>query len=222
MPSGAVLPVRGDVRRVYDRLGRIYGLIEEYLEGGLRRRGLQRLGLAPGERVLELGCGTGCTLVMMVGMTGAGGCICGIDATPRMVQLARHRLEKAGRGSMVGLFLADARALPFRDGAFDTVYASAVLELFDTPDIPVVLGEVRRVLRAGGPLGLASMPREGHERSPGLRLYEWAHRAFPRWASCRPIYVEESVRQAGFEVHGAEEVRLGGIFPMKVVVARRP
>ncbi|HEX77625.1 MAG TPA: methyltransferase domain-containing protein [Dehalococcoidia bacterium] len=70
------------------------------------------------------------------------------------------------------------------------IYMASTLELFDTPDIPRVLQEIKRVLKPRGRLVVASMSREGHENSKFLRFYEWLHQRFPRYASCRPIYVE--------------------------------
>ncbi len=69
-------------------------------------------------------------------------------------------------------------------------------------------------------MGIISMPKEGHEDSVVLRFYEWIHRTFPRYASCRPIYVEDSVRDAGFEIMEVEEMMMARLFPMKIVMAK--
>jgi demethylmenaquinone methyltransferase/2-methoxy-6-polyprenyl-1,4-benzoquinol methylase len=220
MPEKEMLRVRGDVRAVYGRLSRGYAVVEDWFERGLRRRGLELLDVRQGETVLEVGFGTGCSLVEIGRRVGARGMACGIDITPEMVRRARKRMEKEGLAGVVGLLEGDARHLPCRAGSFDAVYMAGVLELFDTLDIPVVLEEVRRTLRPEGRLGLASMPREGHEGSLPLRLYEWLHRTFPRYASCRPIYVDDAVKDGGFGVVAAEEVWLAGVFPMKLVIAR--
>ena len=220
MPKEEVLPVTGDVRATYGRLSRVYGIVEGRFQKRLRGRGLELLGVREGETVLEIGFGTGCALAEIAGRVGASGRACGLDLTPEMVARARHRLEKQGLASRVELREGDARQMPYRDSHFDAVYMAAALELLDTPDIPVVLGEIRRLLKAGGRLVLSSMPKEGHEGSLVWRVYEWLHRTLPRVATCRPIYVEDSVTEAGFEIITAEEIKIAGIFPMKIVLAR--
>lgn len=220
MPEQEVLRVRGDIRSTYGWISRFYGLLEDRFERKVRERGLELLAVGEGEAVLEIGFGTGCSLVAIARSAGAGGRVCGIDLTPEMVALAGRRLGKKGLGGRVELREGDARQMPYESGQFDAVYMAAALELFDTPDIPVVLAEIKRVLKSGGRLGLVSMPKEGHEGSLIWKVYEWFHRAFPRYASCRPIYVEESVTSAGFGIVAAEEMKIAGVFPMKVVLAR--
>lgn len=220
MSKKEILRVRGDIKGTYAKLSRVYAVIEATLEKKLRERGLELLDVQEGERVLEIGFGTGCSLVEIAKSVGATGKAYGIDVTPEMVESARRRLEKEGLTERVELYEGDAREMPYEDGRFDAVYMAATLELFDTPDIPRVLGEIKRVLKDSGRLGVISMPKEGHENSIVFRFYEWIHKAFPRYASCRPIYVEDSIREAGFEIVKAEEMKILGLFPMKIVMAK--
>jgi ubiquinone/menaquinone biosynthesis C-methylase UbiE len=94
---------------------------------------------------------------------------------------------------------------------------SFTLELFDTPEIPSLLEEVRRVLKPGGRIGVASMSKENGE-SLLLRLYEWAHRKWPKYVDCRPIYLEQSLRDARYEIRKKEKVKFFGL-PGEIVVA---
>jgi len=220
MAKREILRVRGDIRSTYSRVSRFYGLLEEWFESGVRRRGLELLDIREGEAVLEVGFGTGCSLVQSAASVGNKGKVYGIDLTPEMIDRAQRRLEKKGLSGRVELREGDARQMPCENGQFDAVYMSAVLELFDTPDIPVVLKEIRRVLKVEGRLGVVSMPMEGHEKSLVWRVYQWFHRMFPRHASCRPIYVEDSVKEAGFNILKTEETAVAGLFPMKIVLAR--
>ena len=219
MAQKEILRVRGDIEATYAKLSGFYAFLESILEKKLRKRGLELLGIQEGEVVLEIGSGTGCSLVEIAGYVGKSGKVYGIDVTPQMIELAKKRLAKEGVTDRVELHQGDARKLPYDNGSFDVVYTAATLELFDTPDIPRVLEEIKRVLKPIGRLGVVSMPKENHEDSTVFKLYEWIHRMFPRYASCRPIYVEDSIKDAEFEIARTEEVMMGGIFPMKVVIA---
>ena len=215
-----ILRVRGNVKETYAKLSRVCAVVEDRFEKGIRERGLELLAVREGETVLEIGFGTGCSLVKMARSVGETGRAYGLDITPEMINLAGERLEKAGLKTRVELCEGDARGMLYKDNQFDAVYMAATLELFDTPDIPKVLAEIKRVLKPDGRLGLISMPKEGHEKSAALAIYEWLHRVLPRYASCRPIYVEDSLVEAGFEIMETEEVMLGKIFPMKIVIAQ--
>ena len=94
---------------------------------------------------------------------------------------------------------------------------SFTLELFDSPEIPELLGEVCRVLKARGSVGVASLSKiKGNPLA--LRMYEWLHRKFPKYADCRPIYVEDSLRKAGFRIKTKEIYSLFAL-PVEIVVA---
>lgn len=214
-----ILRVKGEIKKTYSKLSKIYAALEGIFEKKLIERGLEYLDIQKGETVLEIGCGTGYALVEIAKSVGEIGKAYAIDITPEMVELARQRLERKRLTKKVKLSESDARNMPYRDNMFDAVYMAAVLELFDTPDIPKVLKEIKRVLKSDGRLGVISIPKEGYENSKVLGLYEWAHRKFPKYASCRPIYVEDSLREAGYNIIRTHEMLLAKIFPMKIVIA---
>ncbi len=106
-----------------------------------------------GARILELGCGDGKTLSALV-RTGRD--VMAVDFSPRAVSLAR---TVAQQGSGVGLAVADARVLPFRDAMFDAVVAVHVLGHSTQDDRARIAGEVGRVIRPGGLLYVAGFSR---------------------------------------------------------------
>jgi len=209
-----------DIKKSYGILSRSYAIIEGIFEKGLRRKGLQLLSVTSGEVVLEVGVGTGCSLKEIANRVGENGRAYGIDITPQMLDITRKRLEKAGLIDRVELHEGDARSMPYENNKFDAVYMASTLELFDTPDIPRVLNEIKRVLKPGGRLGVASLTKEGREDSLFLRFYEWLHQKIPKYASCRPIYVEKSVADAGYEITKTDDFVIAKLVPWKLLVAR--
>jgi len=207
-----------DIRKSYGVLSKFYGLLEKF-EKRPRERGLELLSVKEGDVVLEIGVGTGFSLKEIAKSVGAVGKAYGIDITPEMLRLTEKRLRKAGLMDRVELQEGDARAIPYEDNMFDAVYMAATLELFDTPDIPKVLGEIKRVLKPSGRLGVVSLSKEGGESSWFLRFYEWLHQKFPKYASCRPLYVEKTIEDAGFDISKRQEFMLMKLMPMKLVIA---
>ena len=111
----------------------------------------------------------------------------------------------------------DALDMAYKNNKFDAVFMSFTLELFDTPEIPKILTEIKRVLKPKGKLGVISISKEDGD-SLLLKLYEWAHKKFPQYVDCRPIYVEQSIKDAGFEIKHREKEKLFGL-PCKIVIA---
>ena len=101
--------------------------------------------LAPGTRVLEVGCGVGAVLAVL-GQEFPGVRLAGVDIEPKQLEFARGHLERAGVDA--SLVEADALALPFDDEAFDHVWMMWLLE--HIADAPAALREARRVLTPGG------------------------------------------------------------------------
>lgn len=224
-PSGPGEPARvgrprHEAARTYDRLSRVYDLSEGLFERGRQDLGLRLLAAGEGERILEVGHGTGRCLAAIAEAVGPDGRVAGIDLSPGMHRQAERRLRRTGLEARCDLHVGDATALPFGDGSFDAVFMSFVLELFDTPDIPQVLGECRRVLRPGGRIAVVSLALDPVS-GPVARAYLWGHERFPRALDCRPIPVADAIAAAGFEATRSVRSPLFGL-RVDAVLARRP
>ena len=214
-----VLLSKEHVRDYYNKIARFYDALAEHSERPMKELGLEKLAPAPGERILEIGFGTGHMLAEIARAVGEGGKALGIDLSDEMTVLTREALEKEGLLERAELHTGDASRLPFDDGSVDGVFMSFTLELFDTPEIPAVLAECRRVLRASGRIAVVAISRES-ERDPSVAVYEWTHRHFPNLLDCRPIYVERSLAEAGFTIDSAEVRRMW--VPVEIVLATSP
>ncbi|HUX47556.1 MAG TPA: methyltransferase domain-containing protein [Dehalococcoidia bacterium] len=167
-----ILPVtrtKEEAKRSYNRISRYY----DYLTGAFERKyaemALERLSVSEGETVLEIGFGTGHCLKRITESVGPKGKAYGIDISTGMMEISKERLEKADLEDRVKLFCGDAANLPFDDSVFDAVFMSFTLELFDTPEIPKVLEQIKRVLKPEGRLAVVSISKENGE-SIFLRL----------------------------------------------------
>jgi SAM-dependent methyltransferase len=111
---------------------------------------VERVGLRPGERVLDVACGTGVVARAAAGRVGRTGHVAGIDINAAMLAVARSL--PAGPGAGIGWFEGSALGLPFPAGCYDVVLCQLGLQFF--PDQSAALAEMRRVLVTGGRLGL--------------------------------------------------------------------
>lgn len=190
---------RLDAMRIYDRHSRWYDWISGSFERKYAEAGVAQLAVQQGERVLEIGYGTGHMLVALAKQVGSTGKVVGIDISKGMYDIALKRIQKSDFADRVKIICGDAVLLPFESNTFDVVFMSFTLELFDTPDIPQLLLECQRVLRKGGRMGVVSLSKKGAE---GLvtRIYEKFHSLFPKWIDCRPIYLSHILTENGFQV----------------------
>ena len=206
-------------KSLYDRISSAYDAIADVGEHQARERGLESLAVEPGERVLEIGYGTGHSLVELAKAAGETGHVCGVDISDGMYEVARQRLVAAGFEQRVELKVAGVPPLPYEDYVFDVVTMSFTLELFPLETIPVLLAEVRRVLKPGGRFGTVSMSTTPAGRKDSLleRTYKWMHQRFPHIVDCQPIDVTRFVTDAGFHITQHIEMEIWTM-PVFVVV----
>ncbi|MEQ8768431.1 MAG: class I SAM-dependent methyltransferase [Planctomycetota bacterium] len=207
-----------DNRAFYDRIAHAYDLLSDSSERAAREKGEALLAVQPGQRILELGFGTGNTLIELARKVGASGEVVGIDISEGMREVARGKLEKEGLMDRVMLTLGDARELPFEDDQFDGAFLSFTLELFSEDDMAKVLKEIRRVLKPGAELAVVSMAKvaSGEHESLLERGYQWMHQHFPHIVDCRPIDVKKTLEASGFQVEKEERLEM---WTMPVVAA---
>jgi demethylmenaquinone methyltransferase / 2-methoxy-6-polyprenyl-1,4-benzoquinol methylase len=128
-----------------------------------RRQALARAGLAPGQAVLDVACGTGVLSKGARALVGESGRVLGLDASFGMLLRAReHGIRPLARGL--------AEALPFADASFDLLSMGYALR--HVGDLRTTFREYRRVLRPGGRLLLLEITPPSSRRARGaLRFY---------------------------------------------------
>ncbi len=190
------------IKKVYDFLSRFYPLVAPF-ENRIRMMGIEMAGIRPDERVLEVAVGAGYSFVEILKRVGPGETVYGIDISARMVEKTRKRAERLGFTNF-DIRECDARALPFPNDFFDVLYNSYMLNLLPIKDFSVVLGEFRRVLKKGGRIVLVNLSKKDF----GPVFLEKIYRLNPYLlGGCRPVLMEESVREAGFRDIRREAVK---------------
>lgn len=207
-----------EAKSSYNKMSKWYDIMAGRYEKKYRDAGLQKLNAREGDVVLEIGFGTGHCILALAKVVGNSGKVCGIDISEGMCNIAQTRVEKAGLIERAELKCGDAAKLPFEADFFDAVFISFTLELFDTPEIPIVLEECKRVLRSNGRICVVAMSKKGR-KGLMMKLYEWSHRKFPNYIDCRPIYVQKTLENAGYQVIDVTETPMWGLL-VEIVLAK--
>jgi SAM-dependent methyltransferase len=173
---------------------------------------LGRIALNPGERVLDLACGTGAAARRAADLVGAKGSVVGLDLNPAMLAVA----QAGPHGARIVWKQGVAAELPFPDASFDVVLCQQGLQYF--PDKPAALREVRRVLKPGGRLG-ASVWRSLDENESYRQLNDAIERHVgvpalaPAMSFGDDAALKATLDAAGFTNVTVETVKLMGRYP---------
>jgi demethylmenaquinone methyltransferase / 2-methoxy-6-polyprenyl-1,4-benzoquinol methylase len=151
------------VRTMFDRIAPVYDAMNRAMTAGLDRRWraeTARAVVSPGDRVLDSCCGTG---DLAIAAQRAGGRVTGLDFSQRMLERARAKSDE------IEWIEGDALALPFADASFDAATVGFGARNLD--DLSAGLGELRRVLRPGGRVGILEITRPQGVLRPFYKLW---------------------------------------------------
>ncbi len=175
-------------REAYRRYAGFYdALFGPILQPG-RRAVIQALGCRPGERVLEVGVGTGLSLPMYPAWVR----ITGIDISREMLAKARARVAREGLANVDALVEMDAEHMSFGDGGFDRVVAMYVVSVVQHPE--QVMAELRRVCRPGGEILVVNHVRS---KNPLLGAVEKGLAPLSSKLGWHPDFELDRIRAAG-------------------------
>jgi ubiquinone/menaquinone biosynthesis C-methylase UbiE len=156
--SGMSAPPVDRTRRVYDRLASVYPLSTALFHSHAHRCAVEISGFRDGMQILEVATGSGEMFRRLVRGNRSGSTL-GVDFAPKMAARTQREAKREIPYCNAYCQAVDARQMPFRSEAFDAVFCCYLLELLPPQDIPVALGEFRRVLRQDGRLTLVLISR---------------------------------------------------------------
>ena len=128
-------------------------------ESSARDEYLTLLRISPGERVLDVGCGSGVVTRDIAKRVGSIGSVVGLDPSEELLKVAREHAEGARLGNIIDFKKGDCRSLSFPDASFDVVVAATVLA--HVPEAEKALPEMVRVARADGRVGVFDFDGDG-------------------------------------------------------------
>jgi phosphatidylethanolamine/phosphatidyl-N-methylethanolamine N-methyltransferase len=206
--------IPADTATLYRRLAPLYDVLYGALLQPGRRRAMTRLAPRDGERILEIGVGTGFGLAAYPRRAR----VVAIDLSSAMIARARARSTRLGL-RQIAFSRMDGEALAFPDHTFDAVYAPYVLNV--VPDPLRLVGEMRRVCRPGGRLVLLnhfegidgsanSLNRLAGRIAAALTGVDWTLR------------FETLFTGSGLQPASVERVNLGGVSAVVVCHCRTP
>jgi ubiquinone/menaquinone biosynthesis C-methylase UbiE len=190
---------------VYDALTGAAGFTDA------RRRSIGRLHLAPGDRVLLVGAGTGLDLEYLP----AGVEITAVDVTPAMLKRLQARAIRSGQE--VSVHVMDARKLEFPNESFDAVVMHLIIAVMPDPDLG--LQEAERVLRPGGRIAVFDkFLRKGERASLKRRLLNLV--AKPLFSDMNRR-LEPLVAKTSLQIDHDEPIAFGGVYRIATLVKSR-
>ena len=200
------------IKAAYRRYAGFYdALFGPVLQPG-RKAVLKVLGLRPGDRVLEVGVGTGLSLPMYPATVK----VTGVDLSREMLDKARARVARRGLANVEGLLEMDAEKMDFPDASFDKVVAMYVMPVVRHP--ARVLEELHRVCKADGEIFIVN-----HVKSDNriLRAFEMGLARFSNQIGFRPDFeLRELVSGAG-EIDEVARILLWRVMRVRNGIAHR-
>ena len=162
---------------MFDRIAGRYDLLNRLLSLGLdqswRRFAAKKTNLKPGDRALDVACGTGDLAIELSRLTGVMGRVAGLDIAHEMLVLGNDKLRRRGHRT-ISFYEGDAMALPYRDGVFRAT--TMAFGGRNVPDLEGSFREMRRVLSSGGRVVFLELNRPS---AWGFRhVFDWYFHTF--------------------------------------------
>ncbi len=139
------------VQKMFSSIARYYDLNNTMLSLGRhhawKRTAVSRIGIRPGDHLIDICAGTADLAILMAEQTGPGGFVTAVDLNREMLDAGRKKVERRGLGGQIRLIHGNAEALELADNAFDGAIVGFGIR--NVTDIPKALREMFRVIKPG-------------------------------------------------------------------------
>lgn len=188
------------VKKAYRRYARYYDLVFGAIFHPGRKTAIEHLHCHPGDRILEVGVGTGLSLSMYPYDVK----VVGIDLSQEMLNRAQRKVSEENLHHVEALLQMDAQAMNFPDDSFDSVVAMYVASV--VPDARKLVDEIRRVCKPGGKIVFLN---HFQNKNPLIRKAEAAVQHVAKYIGFHPDFpLSQFLEQTGFRVTTAIPVNL--------------
>jgi demethylphylloquinol methyltransferase len=200
------------IRRLFDRIAPVYDRLNNDLSLGIhwvwKQMAVSWSGAQPGDRCLDLCCGSGDMAQLLARRVGSRGRVYGVDFAPAQLANAARRAEQTYLPHPIRWVEADAVHLPFANDYFAA--ATMGYGLRNLTDIPAGLGELWRVLAPGGQVAILDFHKPSHPLARGFQQWYLTNIVVPTAQRYQMTdeyaYLMPSVD--GFPI-GSEQIKLG-------------
>lgn len=197
------------IQKAYKRYASIYNYSFGWIFNPGRRTAVELADTRPGNRILEVGVGTGLSLPLYPSHVR----VVGIDTSPEMLEQARELVSEKSLSHVESLEIMNAEEMTFSDHSFDCVVAMHVATVVPNP--AKFASEVKRVCKPGGRIIIANY---FHQPGTWAGKVSWRLRHLSKYLGFRPeVSLEEFLEETGFEVSNKVSVNLFNVWSVLIV-----
>lgn len=200
MPWDMAVVTSESIRKAYQRYARYYDFIFGAIFHPGRKTAIEQLNCQPGDRILEVGVGTGLSL----GLYPRDVRVVGIDLSQDMLERAKKKVAEEKLTHVEALLQMDAQNMEFPDNSFDKVVAMYVASV--VPDVKKLVDEIRRVCKPGGQIVFLN---HFQNQNPVVRRFEAFLQPFAEYVGFHPDFpLSEFLEKTGFKVTASIPVNI--------------